>query len=172
MIYCFTKGTRLCFTQLAPFCNFTGRLFSRKEFLKQFRECDEDESGFIGASELSGYLQRQTGKDEKLSEDEVQLMMEASDLNGDGQLDIDEFTDAMLEPSYIEVSNPSRSHAWTSRRHARRNQCSASNREQELIPCRTVCRRFKIVARQRFRHKRHWILWATARDRVRHATSP
>ncbi|KAJ2472233.1 hypothetical protein EV174_005854 [Coemansia sp. RSA 2320] len=63
-----------------------------EELREAFRVFDKDGNGFISAQELRHAL---TNLGEKLSDEEVDEMIQEADVNGDGQIDYDEFVKMM-----------------------------------------------------------------------------
>ncbi|KHN10087.1 Calmodulin-like protein 11 [Glycine soja] len=67
-----------------------------EEDLKEaFKVFDKDQNGYISASE--GYLRHvMINLGEKLTDEEVEQMIKEADLDGDGQVDYDEFVKMMM----------------------------------------------------------------------------
>ncbi|KAJ2492721.1 hypothetical protein IWW37_001167 [Coemansia sp. RSA 2050] len=63
-----------------------------EELKEAFRVFDKDDNGFISAAELRHAL---TNLGEKLTQEEVDEMIQEADVNGDGQIDYDEFVKMM-----------------------------------------------------------------------------
>ncbi|KAJ2060316.1 hypothetical protein GGI17_003844 [Coemansia sp. S146] len=63
-----------------------------EELKEAFRVFDKDGNGFISAAELRHAL---TNLGEKLTQEEVDEMIQEADVNGDGQIDYDEFVKMM-----------------------------------------------------------------------------
>ncbi|XP_073366923.1 calmodulin-3 isoform X2 [Aegilops tauschii subsp. strangulata] len=61
---------------------------SEEELKEAFRVFDKDQNGFISAAELRQVM---TNLGEKLSEEEVEEMVREADVDGDGQINYDEF---------------------------------------------------------------------------------
>ncbi|OIV98771.1 hypothetical protein TanjilG_20517 [Lupinus angustifolius] len=65
-----------------------------EEDLKEaFKVFDKDQNGYISASELRHVM---INLGEKLSEEEVEQMIKEADLDGDGQVNYDEFVKLMM----------------------------------------------------------------------------
>ena len=67
-----------------------------EEIIKEFRLFDDDETGKISLKNL-----RRVAKEigEKMSEEELQEMIEEADLDGDGEIDQEEFMRIMKKTS-------------------------------------------------------------------------
>lgn len=65
---------------------------SEEELREAFKVFDKDGNGFISAAELRHVM---TSLGEKLTDEEVDAMMKEADTDGDGQVDIEEFTKMM-----------------------------------------------------------------------------
>ncbi|XP_078659449.1 calmodulin-alpha-like isoform X2 [Branchiostoma floridae x Branchiostoma belcheri] len=61
---------------------------SEAELKEAFRVFDKDGNGFISSEELRHVM---TNLGEKLTDEEVEEMIDAADINGDGQIDYEEF---------------------------------------------------------------------------------
>ncbi len=66
---------------------------SEEEILEAFKVFDKDGSGFISAAELRHIM---TNLGEKLTDEEVEEMVREADVNGDGQIDYEEFVKMMM----------------------------------------------------------------------------
>jgi serine/threonine-protein phosphatase 2B regulatory subunit len=66
-----------------------GFALSPEEVKEAFREFDLDKNGFVGAAEIAHVLQ---SMGEKATDDEVDEMILMADLDGDGQISLDEFS--------------------------------------------------------------------------------
>ncbi|KAM0847535.1 hypothetical protein ACQ4PT_033556 [Festuca glaucescens] len=66
---------------------------SEEELKEAFRVFDKDQNGFISAAELRQVM---TNLGEKLSEEEVEEMVREADVDGDGQINYDEFVKVMM----------------------------------------------------------------------------
>ncbi|WOH08514.1 hypothetical protein DCAR_0727955 [Daucus carota subsp. sativus] len=64
-----------------------------EELKEAFKVFDKDQNGFISASELRHVM---IDLGEKLSEEEVEQMISEADLDGDGQVNYDEFVKMMM----------------------------------------------------------------------------
>jgi len=67
---------------------------SEEEITEAFRVFDKDGNGYISAAELRHVM---TSLGEKLTDDEVDEMIREADLNGDGQIDYEEFVKMMTQ---------------------------------------------------------------------------
>ena len=66
----------------------------RKDYLDYiFKYFDKDGNGYITALELSSVM---NSLGEKLTEEEVEEMIREADIDGDGQIDYDEFVRMMM----------------------------------------------------------------------------
>ncbi|CAO0793241.1 unnamed protein product [Mucor circinelloides] len=63
-------------------------LESQEEILETFRVFDRDGDGYISESELRNIM---ASLDEKLTEDELNVMLREADTDGDGQVNYEEF---------------------------------------------------------------------------------
>lgn len=72
-----------------------------EEVLNAFKVFDKEESGFINVSELRLIM---TNLGDKLTDDEVDQMIRKSDLDGDGQINYEEFVRKMLQTNNLIVS--------------------------------------------------------------------
>ena len=66
---------------------------SEEEILEAFKVFDKDGNGFISAAELRNIM---TNLGEKLSDTEVDEMIREADLDGDGQINYEEFVKMMM----------------------------------------------------------------------------
>jgi len=67
---------------------------SEEEIKEAFKVFDKDGNGYISAAELRQVM---TSLGEKLTEKEVDEMIREADIDGDGQINYDEFVKMMLE---------------------------------------------------------------------------
>ncbi|MBA0559035.1 hypothetical protein Golob_016017 [Gossypium lobatum] len=65
---------------------------AEEELKEAFRVFDKDLNGYISASELRNVMMN---LGEKLSDEEVEQMIKEADLDGDGQVNYDEFVKMM-----------------------------------------------------------------------------
>lgn len=65
-----------------------------QELRDAFKVFDKDGNGFISAQELRHIM---TSLGERLTEEEVDQMIQEADTNGDGQVDYNEFVSMMME---------------------------------------------------------------------------
>ena len=70
---------------------------TEEEIREAFKVFDKDGNGFISAAELRHVM---TTLGEKLSEDEVEEMIREADVDGDGQINYDEFVKLMISSKY------------------------------------------------------------------------
>jgi calmodulin len=70
---------------------------SEEEFLEAFKVFDKDGNGFISAAELRHIM---TNLEEKLTDDE---MIREADVDGDGQINYEEFVKMMMSKSELET---------------------------------------------------------------------
>ena len=70
---------------------------SEEEFLEAFKVFDKDGDGFISAAELRHIM---TNLEEKLTDDE---MIREADVDGDGQINYEEFVKMMMSKSELET---------------------------------------------------------------------
>jgi len=66
---------------------------SEEELREAFRVFDKDQNGFISAAELRHVM---TNLGEKLTDEEVDEMIREADVDGDGQINYDEFVKVMM----------------------------------------------------------------------------
>ncbi|KAI5397774.1 Calmodulin-3, variant 2 [Lathyrus oleraceus] len=66
---------------------------AEEELREAFKVFDKDQNGYISASELR-HVMMNLG--EKLSDEEVKQMIKEADMDGDGQVDYDEFVKMMM----------------------------------------------------------------------------
>ncbi|KAK9237244.1 hypothetical protein V1525DRAFT_404639 [Lipomyces kononenkoae] len=66
---------------------------SEEEIKEAFRVFDRDNNGYISATELRHVM---TSIGERLTDDEVDLMIKEADTNNDGRIDYNEFVQLML----------------------------------------------------------------------------
>lgn len=66
---------------------------SEEELKEAFRVFDKDQNGFISAMELRHVM---TNLGEKLTDDEVDEMIREADVDGDGQINYEEFVKMMM----------------------------------------------------------------------------
>ncbi|RZC70228.1 hypothetical protein C5167_033360 [Papaver somniferum] len=66
---------------------------SEEELKEAFKVFDKDQNGFISAAELRHVM---TNLGEKLTDDEVDEMIREADVDGDGQVNYEEFVRMML----------------------------------------------------------------------------
>ncbi|MBA0784280.1 hypothetical protein Gotri_001869 [Gossypium trilobum] len=66
---------------------------SEEELKEAFRVFDKDQNGFISAAELRHVM---TNLGEKLTDEEVDEMIREADVDGDGQINYDEFVKVMM----------------------------------------------------------------------------
>ncbi|RRT55753.1 hypothetical protein B296_00027278 [Ensete ventricosum] len=79
---------------------------SEEELKEAFRVFDKDQNGFISAAELRHVM---TNLGEKLTDEEVDEMIREADVDGDGQINYEEFVKVMMakaEPEYDPSSVP------------------------------------------------------------------
>ncbi|KAL0481091.1 calmodulin [Acrasis kona] len=67
---------------------------SEEEIKEAFRVFDRDNDGVISAAELRHVM---TTLGEKLSEEEAEELIKEADINGDGQINYEEFTKVMMQ---------------------------------------------------------------------------
>ncbi|KAG5574177.1 hypothetical protein H5410_063943 [Solanum commersonii] len=70
---------------------------SEEELKEAFRVFDKDQNGFISAAELRHVM---TNLDEKLTDEEVDDMIREADVDGDGQINYDQFVKVMTANCY------------------------------------------------------------------------
>ena len=68
-------------------------VYSAEEIKEAFKVFDKDGNGFISAAELRHIM---TNLGEKLTDEEVDEMIREADVDGDGQINYDEFVDMMM----------------------------------------------------------------------------
>nr|TKS03730.1 calmodulin 8 family protein [Populus alba] len=72
---------------------FIRRLMRRKSLRRRFKVFDKDQNGYISANELRHVM---INLGEKLTDEEVEQMIKEADLDGDGQVNYDEFVKMMM----------------------------------------------------------------------------
>ena len=83
-------------TQLTPCLSATRRMKdtdSEEELKEAFKVFDKDGNGFISAAELRHIM---TNLGEKLTDEEVDEMIREADVDGDGQINYEEFVKMMM----------------------------------------------------------------------------
>lgn len=73
---------------------------SEEEILEAFKVFDKDGNGFISAAELRHIM---TNLGEKLSDEEVDEMIREADIDGDGQINYEEFVKMMSKYDFPAV---------------------------------------------------------------------
>ncbi|KAF3642078.1 Calmodulin [Capsicum annuum] len=73
---------------------------SEEELKEAFRVFDKDQNGFISAAELRHVM---TNLGEKLTDEEVDEMIREADVDGDGQINYEEFVKVMMANILIEL---------------------------------------------------------------------
>ena len=68
---------------------------SEEELKEAFKVFDKDGSGFISASELRSVM---VNLGERLTDEEVDEMIREADIDGDGQINYEEFVKMMMSP--------------------------------------------------------------------------
>lgn len=66
---------------------------TEEELIEAFKVFDRDGNGFISAAELRHVM---TNLGEKLTEEEVDEMIREADIDGDGQINYDQFVRMMM----------------------------------------------------------------------------
>ncbi|KAI0028876.1 hypothetical protein K488DRAFT_57604, partial [Vararia minispora EC-137] len=84
---------------------------SEEEIKEAFKVFDKDGNGFISAAELRHVM---TNLGEKLTEVEVDEMIREADIDGDGQINYDEFVKVRLLPSVLRLLSLALTRARTS----------------------------------------------------------
>ncbi|KAJ6912443.1 calmodulin-7 [Populus alba x Populus x berolinensis] len=83
---------------------------SEEELKEAFRVFDKDQNGFISAAELRHVM---TNLGEKLTDEEVDEMIREADVDGDGQINYEEFVKVMMAKSCREpVIHAPLHHPW------------------------------------------------------------
>ncbi len=72
---------------------------SAEEIKEAFKVFDKDGNGYISAAELRHIM---TNLGEKLTDEEVDEMIREADVDGDGQINYDEFVDMMMQVSAMQ----------------------------------------------------------------------
>ncbi|KAK9664487.1 hypothetical protein RND81_14G045800 [Saponaria officinalis] len=73
---------------------------SEEELKEAFRVFDKDQNGFISAAELRHVM---TNLGEKLTDEEVDEMIREADVDGDGQINYEEFVKVMMANDYYRI---------------------------------------------------------------------
>ncbi|KAH7522506.1 hypothetical protein FEM48_Zijuj07G0145800 [Ziziphus jujuba var. spinosa] len=76
---------------------------SEEELKEAFRVFDKDQNGFISAAELRHVM---TNLGEKLTDEEVDEMIREADVDGDGQINYEEFVKGLLLYEEVILGNP------------------------------------------------------------------
>eukprot|EP00949_MAST-11_sp_MAST-11-sp1_P004691 g4691.t1 len=71
---------------------------SEEEIMEAFKVFDKDGNGFISAAELRHIM---TNLGEKLTDEEVDEMIREADIDGDGQINYEEFVKMMMSKSIM-----------------------------------------------------------------------
>ncbi|KAJ3676571.1 hypothetical protein LUZ60_003983 [Juncus effusus] len=78
-------------------CYYDGQVKGRNKFLEELKEAfrvfDKDQNGFISAAELRHVM---INLREKLTDEEVDEMIREADVDGDGQINYEEFVKVMM----------------------------------------------------------------------------
>ncbi|KAF7120798.1 hypothetical protein RHSIM_Rhsim13G0201500 [Rhododendron simsii] len=74
---------------------------SEEELKEAFRVFDKDQNGFISAAELRHVM---TNLGEKLTDEEVDEMIREADVDGDGQINYEEFVKVMMAKELLSLS--------------------------------------------------------------------
>jgi len=74
---------------------------SEEEILEAFKFFDKDGNGFISAAELRHIM---TNLGEKLIDEEVDEMIREADIDGDGQINYEEFVDDDVQVNCLNIS--------------------------------------------------------------------
>ena len=87
-----------CWHEFQCFCVLISWLptpfpFPQEEILEAFKVFDKDGNGFISAAELRHIM---TNLGEKLTDEEVDEMIREADIDGDGQINYEEFVKMMM----------------------------------------------------------------------------
>ncbi|KAJ7960450.1 Calmodulin-related protein [Quillaja saponaria] len=89
---------------------------SEEELKEAFRVFDKDQNGFISAAELRHVM---TNLGEKLTDEEVDEMIREADVDGDGQINYEEFVKVMMAKRRKKRIEERRN----SRMHPKRREC-------------------------------------------------
>uniref|UniRef100_A0A803PYE2 EF-hand domain-containing protein n=1 Tax=Cannabis sativa TaxID=3483 RepID=A0A803PYE2_CANSA len=95
---------------------------SEEELKEAFRVFDKDQNGFISAAELRHVM---TNLGEKLTDEEVDEMIREADVDGDGQINYEEFVKVMMakkRQKRMEEVRKSRSGSSDRKKGSRRNR--------------------------------------------------
>ncbi|KAL1199982.1 Calmodulin-like protein 8 [Cardamine amara subsp. amara] len=83
--------------EFAEFLNLMAKKLQESDVEEELKEAfkvfDKDQNGYISASELSHVM---INLGEKLTDEEVEQMIKEADLDGDGQVNYDEFVKMMI----------------------------------------------------------------------------
>ncbi|XP_044472050.1 calcium-dependent protein kinase 19-like isoform X2 [Mangifera indica] len=85
--------------------------YSEEELKEAFKLFDKDQNGFISAAELRLFM---TNLGEKMTDEEVKELIQEADVDGDGQVNYDEFVRVMLEGVVKDISSKLSSSTSTS----------------------------------------------------------
>ncbi|KAL4298921.1 hypothetical protein AHAS_Ahas17G0049200 [Arachis hypogaea] len=75
---------------------------SEEELKEAFRVFDKDQNGFISAAELRHVM---TNLGEKLTDEEVDEMIREADVDGDGQINYEEFVKVMMAKGHVDLGS-------------------------------------------------------------------
>lgn len=89
------KDGKIDFTEFRTKLSFINKTLSKDDqFLQAFRMFDKDGNGYISSSELRNVM---LSLGEKLSDEELDDMIASADIDGDGQVNYEEFVKIIFE---------------------------------------------------------------------------
>ncbi|KAL1188639.1 Calmodulin-related protein [Cardamine amara subsp. amara] len=104
---------------------------SEEELKEAFRVFDKDQNGFISAAELRHVM---TNLGEKLTDEEVDEMIREADVDGDGQINYEEFVKVMMANNIWECTTKKIKKMKKKRKKKKKKTKNAKRNEKEMIP--------------------------------------
>ncbi|PSR90104.1 Calmodulin-related protein [Actinidia chinensis var. chinensis] len=105
---------------------------SEEELKEAFRVFDKDQNGFISAAELRHVM---TNLGEKLTDEEVDEMIREADVDGDGQINYEEFVKVMMAKRRARRIQEARKGTTGSNRNRKVNNINKKGRRERIRDC-------------------------------------